>query len=297
MAVSASTEQAPTRRSLEELMREAERRGRIEIGRNLTIAVVVAVLVAATYRSTEIDPVKLVNGAEQMLRMLNGFVHPGVDIIQPGSAISQAARTPEGLLEHYLLQTLAIAVFGTFLGTVVAIPASFLAARNLMRVNPLGTGVYFLMRALMSVVRSIPTIFWALLFVTAISIGPYPGTLAIALFSFGLMSKLFSEAIEAIDWGQVEALQATGATPVQVVVHGVVPQVLPYMVAHLLYTFEVNVHSATILGLVGGGGVGFLFYQYIDTLDYAHTAMLLYVVVPMTMLIDYSSAAIRRRII
>ena len=111
------------------------------------------------------------------------------------------------------------------------------------------------------------------------------------------MSKLFSEAIEAIDWGQVEALTATGANPVQVVVHGVFPQVTPYLVAHLLYTFEVNVHSALILGAIGAGGLGFLFIQYSEQLDYPSEAMLLYVAIVMTLVIDYSSAAIRRRII
>lgn len=295
MAASASTEEAPRRRSLDELMLEARRRGRVERARNLAVALVVAALVVGTYPATEINVGQFFRGAGNMFRMLDGFLHPAWQILVPGSAESTGFR--EGLLEHFVLQTLAIAVFGTFLGTLVAIPASFLAARNLMRVNPLGTAVYFLMRALMSVIRSVPTIFWGLLFVTAISIGPYPGTVAVAIFSFGLMSKLFSEAIEAIDPGQVEALVATGASPFQVVVHGVVPQVLPYMVAQLLYTFEVNVHSATILGLVGAGGVGFLLLQYIGVLDYAHTAMVLYVVVPMTMIIDYSSAAIRRRII
>lgn len=276
-------------------MLEARRRGRVERTRNLVIGLAVALLVVVTYPSTEIDLGKLVNGAGNMLRMLDGFAHPAWQILVPGSAESTGFR--EGLLEHFVLQTLAIAVFGTFLGTVVAVPVSFLAARNLMRVNPLGTAVYFLVRALMSVIRSVPTIFWGLLFVTAISIGPYPGTVAVALFTFGLMSKLFSEAIEAIDPGQVEAMVATGASPLQVVVNGVLPQVLPYMVAQLLYTFEVNVHSATILGLIGAGGVGFLLLQYIGVLDYAHTAMVLYVVVPLTMVIDYSSAAIRRRII
>ncbi len=166
-----------------------------------------------------------------------------------------------------------------------------------MRRNPAGTAVYFGMRTFMSIVRSVPTLFWGILFVTSIGLGPFPGVLAIALFSLGLMSKLFSEAIEAIEWGQVEALTATGANPPQVLIHGVLPQVLPYMIAHLLYTFEVNVHSATILGLIGGGGVGFLFSQYIEQFQYSQEAMVIIVVVVMTMAIDYSSAAIRRRII
>ncbi len=292
MAVSATSE---WRRTLDGLLAESERRGRVENLRNLGLGVAFLVLIAFTYNKTEVSPSQFLLGAHNMGRMLDGFLHPNWDLIRPGSASS--IGHPEGLIEHFVLETIYIAIIGTFFGTLIAIPTSFLAARNLMRRNPLGTAVYFGVRALMSVIRSVPTIFWGLLFVTAISIGPFPGVLAVSLFSFGLMSKLFSEAIEAIDWGQVEALMATGANPFQVVVHGVVPQVTPYMIAHLLYTFEVNVHSATILGIIGAGGVGFLLNQFIETFDYPSTAMLLIVVIPMTMVIDYSSAAIRNRII
>jgi len=227
-----------------------------------------------------------------MGRILEGFLHPDLSIL--GKADSPF---PEGLVPHFILQTLAEALLGTAIGSVVAIPASFLAARNLMRRNLPGTVIYFVVRTVMSIIRAVPTLFWGLLFVAAIAIGPFPGVLAISIFTFGLMSKLFSEAIEAIDWGQVEALTATGANPPQVILHGVVPQVLPYMIAHLLYTFEVNVHSSTILGTVGAGGIGFLFLQYIQFFQYEKEATVLIVVILMTMAIDYSSAAIRRRII
>jgi len=274
------------------LMREAEERARAERFRNLVIAAVaVGIVVVGAYRS-EVSAGVLVRGAGNMGRILAGFLHPDLGIIAPGSG-----GFSEGLIEHFVVETLAMAVTGTVIGTLIAIPVSFVAARNLMRRNPLGTAVYFGVRALMSIIRAVPTLFWGILFVTAVSLGPFPGVLAIALFSFGLMSKLFSEAIEAIDWGQVEALTATGASNVQVIVHGVLPQVTPYLIAHLLYTFEVNVHSATILGTVGAGGVGFLLLQYIDQFLYADTAMLLIVVIAMTMVIDYSSAAIRRRVI
>jgi phosphonate transport system permease protein len=296
MAASASSDR------LHALRLEADRLAGLERTRNLGIALVLLVLAYVTAHQTEVSPEKFFKGAFNMLRVLEGFLHPNLSIVLPkafagSTEYGNVHGFPEGLVGHFALETLAIAVIGTLLGTLVAIPVSFLAARNLMRVNPAGTAVYFLVRSLMSIVRSIPTLFWGLLFVTAISVGPFAGVMAVAIFSFGLMSKLFSEAIEAIDWGQIEALTATGANPVQVVAHGVVPQVMPYMIAHLLYTFEVNVHSATILGIIGAGGIGFLFNQYIDTLDYPATAMLLYVVIPMTMVIDYSSAAIRRRII
>ena len=288
MAASATTE--PSR--LDRIMAEARQRTQVKRSRNLVIALVFLAIVAVTYRATEFSIGDLLTRGYNMGRILAGFLHPDFSILGQSDSPFR-----EGLIPHFILQTLAIAVLGTTIGSLVAIPISFLAARNLMRRNPIGTAIYFVVRTVMSIVRAVPTLFWGILFVTAVAIGPFPGVLAISLFTFGLMSKLFSEAIEAIDWGQVEALTATGANPLQVIVHGVVPQVTPYMIAHLLYTFEVNVHSATILGLVGAGGIGFLFGQYIQFFQYDKEATVLIVVILMTMAIDYSSAAIRRRII
>ncbi len=282
-------------------MAETARQAWVERGRNLLIGLLFLALAAATYRSTEFSFGDVITKSPNMLRILSGFTHPDFSLVQPTSDSPFYEFGPlnvhVGLIPHFVLETLAEAVLGTTLGAVVAIPLSFVAAGNLMRRNPLGTLIYFLVRALMSVIRAVPTLFWGILFVTSIGLGAFPGVLAISLFSLGLMSKLFSEAIEAIDWGQVEALTATGANPVQVLVHGVGPQVLPYMIAHLLYTFEVNVHSATIVGIVGGGGVGFLFLQYIEQFQYAQEAMVIIVVVLMTLAIDYPPAPIRRRII
>ena len=283
MAASDTTEAAVRRKTLPELMLEADRQVRLERGRNLAIAAVFLIVLAFTYRRTEFDPLRLLEGLTNMQRVIAGFAHPDLKIL------------PD--VVRFALETLFIAILGTTIGTLIAIPLSFVAARNLMRRSLVGSAVYFVVRALMSVIRSVPTLFWGILWVITVGIGPFPGVLAVATFSVGLISKLFSEAIEAIDWGQVEALTATGANPIQVIVHGVLPQVTPYMIANVLYSFEVNVHSSTVLGGVGAGGIGLLFRQYIGLFLYSDMAMLLIVVIVMTMVIDYSSAAIRRRII
>lgn len=281
MAASDSTERP--RASLEELIAAARAQVRAERSRNLVIALFALGIVAVTYRKTEFDPAQLLFHADNIGRVVAGFSHP--DWAEFRAVFDKA------------LETLYIAVLGTFLGTVIAVPLSFIGARNLMRRNPVGTVAYFVVRFLMSVIRSIPTLFWGILWVIVVGIGPFPGVLAVTTFSVGLISKLFSEAIEAIDWGQVDALTATGANSVQVVVHGVVPQVMPYMIANVLYSFEVNVHSSTILGAVGAGGMGLLFLEYMGLFEYQKMAMLLIVVIAVTSTIDYSSAAIRRRII
>lgn len=282
MAASDTTKTAP-RPTLDELMAESARMTRVQRGRNLVVAVIFIAIVVFTYNKTEFDAGALIAHADNMLRVLNGFSHPDV------------SQLP--VIIKLTLETLYIAVLGTTIGAVIAIPLSFFGARNLMRRNPVGTVVYFVIRFLMAVIRSVPTLFWGILYVIVIGIGPFPGVLAVTTFSVGLISKLFSEAIEAVDWGPVEALTATGANPIQVVIHGVIPQVMPYMIANILYSFEVNVHSSTILGAVGAGGIGLLLLEYIGLFQYAQLAMLLIVVIVMTSTIDYSSATIRRRII
>jgi phosphonate transport system permease protein len=282
MAASDMTDTA-RRRTLDELMAESARMTRVERTRNFVIAVVFIAIIAFTYIKTEFDAAALFLHADNMIRVLNGFSHPDT--------------TQLPIIIKFTLETLYIAVLGTTIGAVLAVPLSFFGARNLMRRNPVGTAVYFVVRFLMAIVRSIPTLFWGILWVIVIGIGPFPGVLAVTTFSVGLISKLFSEAIEAVDWGPVEALTATGANPIQVVVHGVIPQVMPYMIANILYSFEVNVHSSTILGAVGAGGLGLILLEYIGLFQYPQLAMLLIVVIVMTSTIDYSSAAIRRRII
>jgi phosphonate transport system permease protein len=282
MAASATTDPA-RRRTLDELMAESARMARVQRGRNLIIAVVFIAIVAFTYRKTEFDVGALILHADNMGRVILGFSHPDT--------------TELPVIIKLTLETLYIAVLGTTIGAVLAVPLSFFGARNLMRRNPVGTVAYFVVRFLMAIIRSIPTLFWGILWVIVIGIGPFPGVLATATFSVGLISKLFSEAIEATDWGPIEALTATGANPIQVVVHGVIPQVMPYMIANILYSFEVNVHSSTILGAVGAGGLGLILLEYIGLFEYPQLAMLLIVVIVMTSTIDYSSAAIRRRII
>ncbi len=282
MAASATTE--PRRRTLPELMAEAEAIRNRERIRNLGLAVLLLVLMAFTWNRTQVDFGLFLSKADQVGRVLGGFAHPAFgDLVDP--------------ILLKTLETLYIAVLGTLLGAVIAIPVSFIAARNLMRRNPLGSAVYFAVRFLLSVIRAIPTLVWAIIFVIIVGIGPFPGVLALTTFSVGLIAKLFSEAIEAIDWGQVDALTATGANPIQVIWHGVVPQVTPYMVAHVLYTFEVNIHSSTYLGIVGAGGLGLILQQYIGLFLYPDLAMWIIVVVILTTLIDYSSASIRRRLV
>lgn len=241
------------------------------------------VLVRQLAIDTEVDIPKFIEYSPNMLRLASGVFQPDTSVLP--------------MLWKYTRETLEIAALGTILGAIVAIPISFFAARNLMRRSLPTTVIYYAVRFLLSVIRTVPTLFWGLLFVVAAGPGPFAGVLAIAVFTVGLLAKLFSEAIEGIDWGQIEAVSAAGGSPPHIIHFGVMPQVVPYLVAHLLYSFEVNTHSAFVLGFVGGGGLGFIILEFIQQFMYRATGMALIVTTVITLTIDYGSAWLRARIV
>ncbi|HEX2915919.1 MAG TPA: phosphonate ABC transporter, permease protein PhnE [Chloroflexia bacterium] len=253
---------------------------------NYLAAVVVILGLMLVVKDAEVDLGRLVSKLGNIGQYISGLLSPAWD----------ALWTPKGIMFR-ARETLEISIIGTLLGAVFAIPLSLLAARNLMGRNPITNLAYYIVRIILSIVRSIPTLFLAIIFVVSVGVGPFPAVLALTIFSAGLMTKLFSEAIEAIDWGQVEAISAAGGSPVHVVFFAVIPQVIPYFISHMLYCWEVNVHSAAVLGLVGAGGIGSYVQDAIETYKYANIGMALLVVIVITMSIDFTSAYIRSRIV
>ncbi|MDO9404820.1 MAG: phosphonate ABC transporter, permease protein PhnE [Polaromonas sp.] len=190
------------------------------------------------------------------------------------------------------LETIQIAVWGTLLAVLPAIPLSFLAARNLQR----NRWIYRITRQGMNIVRSINELILALVFVSAVGLGPFPGVLALALHGAGMLGKFFAEAIEEIDQGPIEALRATGARPLQVIVYAVLPQVITAWIAVVLYRFEVNLRSATVLGMVGAGGLGFELVSSLKLFRYQETATCIIVITVMVIVADAISNYLRHRI-
>ncbi|MHC6225801.1 phosphonate ABC transporter, permease protein PhnE [Pseudomonas sp. X10] len=190
------------------------------------------------------------------------------------------------------LETLQIALWGTLLGIILAVPLGLLAARNLHDNRWLYQGT----RQLLNVIRSINELILALVFVSAVGLGPFPGVLALALHGVGMLGKFFAESIEEIDQGPIEALQATGARPLQVIVFGVLPQVITAWIAVVLYRFEVNLRSATVLGMVGAGGLGFELVSSLKLFKYQETATCILVITLMVVLADLVSNRLRHAI-
>jgi phosphonate transport system permease protein len=188
--------------------------------------------------------------------------------------------------------TVQIAMWGTVLAVIIAVPFGLACARN---VAP--RWLQQPMRLLMNLLRSIPDLVIGTLFIVAVGLGPFAGVMALALNTGGVLAKLFSEAVESIDKGPVEGVRATGATPLQEVVWGVIPQVAPLWTSYALYRFESNSRSATVLGLIGAGGIGQLLFESLNAFDYGQVSAIVIVIVVAVSLIDLLSQAMRARLL
>jgi len=193
---------------------------------------------------------------------------------------------------HEMIVTLEIALWGTALAVILAVPCGLASSANIAPV-----WVYQPMRRLMDATRAINEMVFALLFVVAVGLGPFAGVLALFVHTTGILAKLFSEAVEAIDPHPVEGIRATGATPLAEIVFGVLPQVMPLWISYTLYRFESNVRSAAVVGIVGAGGIGALLWDVIRGFQYAQTMAIMIMIVVTVSVLDLLSARIRRTLI
>lgn len=205
-----------------------------------------------------------------------------------------------------LMETIAIAIWGSLLAAIFAIPGSLFAARNTLELivqgdSRLHNGIrwvsHFMFRRFLDFCRGFNEFVMALIFVAVIGLGPFAGVLALFIHTFGILGKVFSEAIEAIEPGQVEAVMASGASAPQVISFSVLPQVMPLIVSYSLLRFESNVRSATILGFVGAGGIGFLMFDKLNGYQYREVATMMIMVIISVSIIDYFCGKLRSRFI
>ncbi len=195
------------------------------------------------------------------------------------------------------LATIAMALLATGLSVIFAVPLSFLAARNLMSGNPLTYAIYVVVRTLLNILRSIESLIIAIVFVVIVGLGPFAGMLALALHSVAALGKLYSEVIEGIDPGPIEAIRATGANWLQVVRYAVIPQIVPPFTAFTIYRWDINVRSATVIGLVGGGGIGFLLIELIRVNNMRGVSAVFIAIAVIVIALDTISAKIRERLV
>lgn len=191
-----------------------------------------------------------------------------------------------------MLVTIQIAIWGTFLAVLFSVPLGILSAHNMVP-----WWVLQPTRRLMDLFRAIHEVVFAVLFVVAVGLGPFAGVMALFVHTTGVLAKLFSEAVEAVDPRPIEAIRTTGASRVQEVIFGVIPQVLPLWMSFSLYRLESNIRSATVLGLIGAGGIGQVLFEVVRGFYYAETAAILIIVVVTVSIMDLISQRLRRMVI
>ena len=192
-----------------------------------------------------------------------------------------------------MIETIFLALMATTFAVLIAVPMSFLGARNIMISHPTTAVIYYSVRTIFNVLRSVEPLIMAILFAVWVGIGPFAGVLALTVHSIAALGKLFSEQVESIDFGPVEAITATGATPMQVVLFAVVPQIFSQFLALSFYRWDINVRMSTIIGFVGGGGIGFLLQQWINLLQYNQAGTALLAIAVVVTILDMVSAKLR----
>jgi phosphonate transport system permease protein len=249
------------------------------IARSTAILSVIVLLLALSYYPTEMNNwTRLLTGNAFLDSMIAQFLNPDF--------------TSLSLYIRKMVETVQIALWGTVLAIIFGAPLALLASSNIAP-----AWVVFPMRRLMDASRAINDLVFAVLFVAVVGLGPLPGVLAIFVHNLGIVSKLFSEAVEAIDARPVEGIRTTGATRVQEILYGVIPQVIPLWSSFSLYRFETNVRSATVLGIVGAGGIGFTFNEAFKGFRFEEASAIIIVMVVTVSVIDMISSRLRKMLV
>ena len=235
--------------TVHDIVRQRKKKQRIQIG----FCLILLALIAWSIKTTVIDDTDWdrIGSVADVGKSISHFI--GIDF----------SLIPNLLIPA--IETFMIACLGTLLGLVICIPAIWFGALN---VTPFKSVTYPLARAAMTISRSIHEIVWALIFVSAVGLGAFAGILAIAARSLGFIAKMSAEAVENIDYKPVEAIRAVGGNNLQVMCHGILPQVLPVILGIVIFEWEINIRRSAVLGMVGAGGLGLVFFRQMSTFNY-----------------------------
>ncbi|AEG93351.1 phosphonate ABC transporter, permease protein PhnE [Ramlibacter tataouinensis] len=239
---------------------------------------VLLALLAASWKGADMRPLDLLRDSANMAEYASSFFPPDF-------------REWRMYLQEMLV-TVQIALWGTFLAVVCAVPLGLLSSANIAP-----AWIHQPVRRLMDAARAINEMVFAMLFIVAVGLGPFAGVLALFVHTTGILAKLFSEVVEAIDPQPVEGIRATGANVLEEILYGVIPQVLPLWISYSLYRFESNVRSASVVGMVGAGGIGVVLWEIIRGFQYAQTCAVMIIIVLTVTAIDLVSARIRKALI
>jgi phosphonate transport system permease protein len=252
--------------------------GAITVAVRCVLTLLGIAIVVQTFIVVEARPSDLITGIHGMADLIRRAVPP--DFSKLPSAVWPT------------IQTVDIALFGTMVGVVLAVPLAVLAASN---ITP-SRFAYYGARGVIGLARAVPDLVWALLFVTAVGLGPFPGGLALGVHSVGMLGRLFAETIEQMDMAPIHALELTGARRIQVFTHGIVPTILPALLGISLYRLDENIRSSLVLGFVGAGGIGFELLTAMNLFQYQEVSLLLIIIFVIVLGAERMSAALRERL-
>ena len=244
---------------------------------------------ASGYFSAEMDAKEIAVSANNTASLIQVETIVPVGGLKPSQAVKDVLQA--------IFVTIFMALLSTTIATVIAVPLSFLAASNITRHGPVGTTVYYLARSFFNIIRSYDPLVMATVFAFWLGYGPFPGALALTVVTTASLGKMFSEAVESIDAGPIEALQATGANRLQTVVYSVIPQIVPDFVSYIIYHWDINIRISTVIGFVGGGGIGYYLSTQINSMIGYHKAgTAFWAIVIVVWAMDFLSSEVRKRL-
>lgn len=258
--------------------------------RRLSVAAATIGVLAVGVRVLDIDTSRA--NPEYAFARIADLVRFDFTIMTPQNQFETFWDTAGGLM----LTTILLGVVASAIATVVALPLAFLGARNIMGGNPVTAAIYALVRVLFTIVRSIDVLIVVIIFAIIFGLGSAAGVFGLAFHNIGVLGKLYSEAIEGIDPGPGEAVTATGATRIQVILAAVVPQIANPFISFTVYRLDANVRLAPILGFVGGGGIGQLLFQTIQQFQYPKAGLIIFMIVVTVAAMDFFSSQVRNRL-
>jgi len=242
---------------------------------NIIKLVLFIVIIYKSAIVTKLNPITFFQGIENVVALVVRMLPPNWSVWKQVLSLS--------------IETIYIAIMATTLAILISFPLALLAAKN---TTP-HLAAYHLTRNLLNFLRGVPELIFALLFVVAVGMGPFAGVLALSTHTIGVLGKIFAEYIEEARLGPQEAIISTGASRLQVICYGIVPQIMPNVLAMIFYRFEVNVRSATVLGFVGAGGIGFYLLTAMRLLNYSTSITCIIAILLMVGIIDYVGSFIR----
>lgn len=262
----------------------------------LLLTILIGAIYFQSFRAAQIDPKNLVDDVSNVSTLVRSLLGPDLFLRTSSFPLVRPSPTLK-LVVRKLWESISIGILATTFSSLIAVPLSLLAAKNVTGERAAGRAIYLLVRSILSVLRSVEPLVIAVVFSVWVGIGPFAGLLALTVHSIATLGKLYSEQIENIDMRPVNSILWAGIKKRYAVVYGIIPQALAPFIAHTIYRLDVNVRLSTVVGFVGGGGVGFLLIQWLNLFQFRKVATAIWAIAITIIVLDFISGKIRSNLL